>query len=106
MAFRQIQTGDKNLEAIQDNVADALRPLENAPTAKTQLVTTLALTTGQDNLVPHGLGRIPRFWVLAGINVSATVWNPASASLQNQASNVRLINFQCSANCTVSILFG
>src|SRR4051812_26979114 len=104
--LKKIFTSDQNLQSIQDNVDDALRPLQNSPLNQgVILVSSILLTSGKDNLVSHSLKRTPQFWILAGNTTNATVWNPASPELGNQSANGLYINLRCSSNCTVNVLF-
>lgn len=105
MAFKKIYTEDKNLQQVQDNVDDALRPLQSLPLSKAVLVSNISLTSGQDNLVPHGLNKAPLLWILAAQNTNSRVWSQNSSQLNNQSSNERLINIRCSTTCVVNLLF-
>lgn len=127
MAFQTINTSDKELQKIQDNIQTAL------PSDSSKLVITvdsagntvisrskipflfsggslvkLALKSGQDNLVPHGLNRTPQMWLICGIDAQAILWSPASSQLTDssgiaQSANGSYINIKTSASCNAVI---
>lgn len=94
-----ITTSDIN--RIQDAIQDALNQIAS-PFIGGNVVQTILLTSGQDNLIPHRLGRIPQVWTLTDQNTNATVWSPPSTQLQGQTSNANFINLRCSSTCTIS----
>jgi hypothetical protein len=105
--LKKIFTPDVNLQKIQDNVDDALRPLQHSPLAQgLVLASNISLTANKDNLISHGLKKVPSFWLLAGQNANANVWSPASTELSNKSANTSYINLWCSVDCTVNLIFG
>lgn len=61
------------------------------------LLTDIILTSGQANLIDHGLGRIPNGYVITyySTNVAAPIW-------QNDKNNLT-IDLRTSTNCVVSV---
>lgn len=119
--LKRILTEDKNIQLIQDNVDQALSPLQGSPLSSGTLLSTqtnankqevpIAITSGQDNLIQHRLGRQIQYWIVSELNVSATIWSPATSKLSNsagtpQSSNSSYLNLWCSSNCTVSLVVG
>lgn len=105
--LKKIYTQDLKLQQIQDNVDDALRPIQTSPLSQgVVLLSSISLTSGKDNLIAHGLKKYPNFWILAGNNSNAVVWNPTCTELSSQSSNSSYINFRCSANCIINVLLG
>lgn len=105
MSLRKVITQDKNLQLIQDNVDDAIRPLQKSPLSGAIVVSNVNLIAGQDNLVSHGLGTAPSLWMLAALNANSVIWSQGSTELSNLSSNRLYINLRCTANCTVNLLF-
>lgn len=103
MPVKQINTSDKDLQLIQSSVAQVVDPIEKKPFVKGNLVTNVALVTGQDNLVSHGLGSNVTTWAVASLKNNAIVWEEATAKLGGASANDKFINLKCSANCTLSI---
>lgn len=129
--FSQVNTPDKNLQLIQSNIQSALSGLQasnvttvtypngtTAPPKITQApgtapfsngnVIAIPLTSGQDNLVPHGLGRVPSYWVIVRLNANTTIWEMATASLPSpagtkQSATSQFLNLWCSASCQASV---
>lgn len=103
MALKRISTTDKNLQLIQDNVESALIPLQGMPMVGGGLLQNIVLTAGQDNLVPHNLGRSPKVFFIGSLDTNSVVWNPTSPAINNQKSNSTVINLRCSTTCTISL---
>jgi hypothetical protein len=101
--LKRIQNTDQTLKLIQDNVQNAINQLSASPFIGGNLLTNVNLVASQDNLVSHGLQRLPQIYVVTGLNVDSVIWNPASASLGNQPSNSVYLNLWCSSSCTISL---
>jgi hypothetical protein len=95
MSLRRIITDDKNLQLIQDNVSQAFRESDAQPMSQGVLISNVALTSGQDNPVSHGLRSTPTRWVILDVNAQATIWRTA----WDEAN----LTLHTSANCTVSV---
>lgn len=103
MGFKRTPTEDQALSQVQDQVAASLGEIERTPFQGGQILQSISLTSGQDNLVPHKLSRTLQIWVLAGLDVNSTVWSPTSTELAGQSSDTRFLNLRCSTSCTVSL---
>lgn len=103
MPLKQINSQDQEIQLIQGNIQTALTPLENIPMVGGNLLRGISLTSGQDNLVQHGLDHTPIAFILAGINVDSRVWSPTSSSLNGASANRTVINLRCSTSCTISL---
>lgn len=129
MALQRVFSADQNLSRVQDNVAKALNAIEQATTRTVTtdasgkpsvssnqsanpfiggILITVSLIHGGDNLVPHGLARVPQICIAGVPDVNATIWQAATVQLKdgtgtNQSSNSNYINLQCSADCNVSV---
>jgi hypothetical protein len=127
MAFKTLNSSDQNFQLLQDNIQAAL-PAETSSILITQdaqgranivrdtlsglfsggTLIKLPLKSGQDNLVPHGLNRVPSVWIVAGVDANATIWTQATAQLKNQTgaaqnANSVYLNLLCSANCNATV---
>jgi len=103
MALKRILTQDKNIQLVQDNIEEALIPLQSSPMANGVLIKGVTLVALQDNLIRHTLGRFPQIFFIGNLDSNATVWNPTSASINNQKSNSSVINLRCSSACTIAL---
>lgn len=103
MALKRILTSDKNIQLIQDNVEEALIPLQVVPMVKGTLIDNVVLTAGQDNLIQHTLGRFPKIFFIGNLDANSVVWNPPSPAIMGQKYNSSVINLRCSSSCTVSL---
>lgn len=127
MAFKRVVTSDPHLQAIQDNVQAALGSpasilgvtLDSTGKQKISKTTganpfssgnviTMALKSGQDNLVPHSLQATPQAWSVLRKDANANVWEVKTAQIldsnKNQLSaNAQYLNLWCSANCNVTV---
>lgn len=107
MAFRQINTSDKNLQLIQSAIADAVAPLDSTPFVGGVKLTSLALIAGQDNLVAHKLGKTPTDFIVTWQGANSVIWTQASSAISNVSANASFLNLWCSANCTINLwVFG
>lgn len=91
--FRRINTGDRDLTLVQDNVANTFNPLTRVPIIDGELLTEIALGTAPTRLA-HTLGRKPLGYIIVGLNHAATIFGTESDS--------RLITLTASANGTVA----
>ncbi len=103
MTFQQIITTDQNLQLVQNNINNALTPLQNQPMTNGVLLNGVSLITGQDNLIQHTLGRTPVIFFVGNLNADAVVWSQPSGSINGASSNATVINLRCSANCQISL---
>lgn len=101
--LKQIISQNQDLQLVQGNIIDALKPLDATPFAGGNFLTSVALTSGGDNLIEHGLGRVPQIFVVANLDSDARVWSPTSAQLNGARWDRRVINLRCSSNCTISL---
>lgn len=93
--FRKVQTSDRDLNLVQDNVKASLDSLATIPLLGGKLLSQCTLATGSNN-VPHGLGRN---------YVSALCGLPSAGSLTTATSPDRSkwITVIASAPCTADL---
>lgn len=102
MPIKRINTQDRDMQLIQDNVEGAISPLQSAPLSG-GIVIPASLVASQDNLISHNLGRRPMFYLISIPNVQSTIWSPVTSSLSGSNVNSTYINLRCSTTCTVSL---
>ena len=96
--FRKIQTTDKDMNLLQDQLKEILDALLKNPIAGSNTVPSVKLAAG-DNLVPHGLGRN---WVSCFAALPSAV---ASLSLSAvQKDRTQWVNVTASAPCVATFL--
>lgn len=93
--FKRQVTSDRDLQLIQDNVANALAPLQAQPMVGGNVVTSVSLTTST-TAVPHGLNHTPQYFSILDLTANATV-------SRAQASDSRFIYLKASASCTATV---
>lgn len=93
-AFKQINATTQELSFVQDNVALALKPLQNSPFVGGVLLTGIVLAAGS-NAIQHTLGRTPQLWVVCDTNAAQTVYRTSWTT--------SLINLTASGAVTVSL---
>lgn len=103
MALQKINFTDQSTSLFQDNVDKALTPIQNAPLVGGNLLKSVSLTSGQDNLINHNLGSTPTMILPLVPNVSTTVWSPDTAALQGSNASPTQINLRVSTSCIISI---
>ncbi len=101
--MKKINFQDTPTALFQDNVAAAVEPIEQAPLVAGVLLMSITLTSAQDNLVRHGLGHTPTFYLTGTPNADTRIWSPVSTSLSGASANSTFINLRCSTTCVVSI---
>lgn len=92
--FTRIQTPDRNLQLIQDNISTALNPLQAIPMAGGNMLTGIVLTSGNNN-INHKLSHTPQFWILANTN--------AAVNLYQVSANSTVLVLNASAAVTISL---
>lgn len=126
MSFKTINVPDKNIQLIQDNVTQALNFSANLLTVTTINGTQnidrgnigspfmggnlidITLTAAADNLVPHGLNRLPQLWVLCRLDAQSTIWEKKTAQLNDangnaQSATNQFLNLWVSTSCHVRL---
>lgn len=107
--LKRVKTGNSNIDRIQDNVDSALIPIQLSPLIGGNVVTGQVLTIGANNLVQHGLQRVPSYFVVLSQNAGVSIWTESLATLllNGQASNAndQYINLKTSATVTATIWF-
>lgn len=93
----KVQQPTREGQQLQDNVAGPLDVLAKMEILQGRFIAAVDLTAGVDNAVNHGLGRLPKGWMVAGADAQATIWE-VTATLP--ALNLVL---RCSANVTVNL---
>lgn len=94
--FRKINTMDRDLSLIQDNVSNTFNPITRIPILDGQLLTAIELGTASQR-IEHTLGRKPLGYIVVMLNQDATVFGTESDS--------RLITLSASANNTTCNLW-
>jgi hypothetical protein len=92
MAFKKIVTADKNLQLIQDNIQSAFN---ESLFFNGSLLTDVSVLTSQTT-IKHGLGRVPKIWVICDQDENSVVWR------SQESSNLNLY-LTASSDCTVSL---
>lgn len=103
MALKRIMADDKNVQLIQDNVDAALIPLQTALMATAKVISNVTLTSGQDNLIAHQLGRVPTIFFIGNLKVNSVVWSPTTSTLNGSNWSSNQINLRCSTTCTITL---
>lgn len=100
MSFRKIVTPDQNLQKVQDAIEGAIKDL-NSGTFSGGRVLKVAMNGGVDNLISHGLSRVPQYWLLLGKDAATDIWETPSSSLQGKSATDKLINLTSNVNCNI-----
>lgn len=95
----RVQTDDKSLSYVQDNLIKAITDLQAAPTIRGQILSSIILTSG-DNTVNHLLGRTLVGWHIVRQRASATIYDKQDTNTSTDSTLV----LNASAAVTVDIL--
>lgn len=94
MPFQTINTTDKELQKIQDNITTAITGIEAKPFLGGVLLSSVSLSSGT-NQIAHTLGKRPTLWVICDLSAAATIYRTAS--------DTKFLTLQASAPCTISL---
>jgi hypothetical protein len=93
--FRKIQTADRELNRIQEQIIAAVNPLVKSTVLNYVELKEVALTSGTVN-VEHTLGRQPLGWIITDNQADARVWRTSWSD--------RFLSLTASGNTTISLL--
>ena len=98
-SFKKLNSADRNLNLVQDNIETFSIPLVKNPLLDGQLIEDQELVTGQDNIINHKLGRVLRGWLIVRQNAAADIYDTQA---DNSLPNLTLW-LRSSADCTISL---
>jgi hypothetical protein len=96
--LQRIQTSDRVINMIQDNVSNIIDPLSSKEILQGQILTKIALTTGTNN-VAHKLNRRLLGWFIVRQRASASIYDTQDTN-PSPDTFLRLVT---SANVTVDL---
>lgn len=98
MKIQKINTGDRVLNMIQDNVSNVVEPLTLIPLNNGQILSNISLVTGA-NVIPHKLNRKLVGWFIVRQRSAGTVYDT-----QDTNTNPTVyLNLTASANFNVDL---
>ena len=86
--FKKINTKDKELVQVQNNVEDVLNPIINANIVDGLLLKNVCLTALKANLVKHKLNRPPLGWILVRKRADSRIWDIQDSNINTKTSLV------------------
>lgn len=98
MRIQKINTPDRIINMVQDNIANVLEPLSSNPLISGLILTSVALKTGS-NTVNHKLGRKLRGWFIVRQRSAASIYDNQDSNTLNAVSLILV----SSANVTVDL---
>lgn len=112
-AVKRIQTGDEELNRVQDSFLPPINALIKIPTLDGRIIdtvtdsngieTALILTTSFQN-IPHKLGRVFRGYQIIDQDADARIWrDPASPPLPSNVGATKFVRLRASATVTVRL---
>lgn len=96
--LQRINTQDRVINMIQDNISNILEPLSNVPLNSGQILQNVSLTTGSNNVV-HKLARRPLGWFIIRQRSAGTVYDTQDTNPQGDV----FLRLQASANINVDL---
>ncbi len=97
-SFQLVQTSDRNVNQLQQSIAQAVNPLLQNPVTQGNLINGVSLVVGS-NTINHGLNAALQGWIIVGINGIASVYD-AQATNPSPGKTLILIS---SAAVTVNL---
>lgn len=98
-AYKKVNTDDKDINKLQENLSQFFVSIENNPIIDGTLFKEVVLTSGQANLIEHKLSRKPLGWVVIRKRGQSDIWD-----LQDSNSlPSRTLDLRCSSTVTVDL---
>jgi hypothetical protein len=98
MAIGLVQTTDRTVNQLQQNIKQAVEPVLNNPLVNGQVLFNLNLKLGT-NVINHGLGRSLQGWVIVGQGSAASFYDQQA---KNSTKNLTLL-LVASADVTINL---
>lgn len=98
MAIGLVQTPDRTINQLQQNIKQAVDPVIHNPLVNGRLISALSLKTGT-NTINHGLNRKLQGWIVVGQGSAASFYDLQAAN-PNPELTLLLV---ASANVTISL---
>jgi hypothetical protein len=81
ISFKKLFTKDDELRRVQDEVALGFQQVDRQPFMNGVILTGVVLAASStDNLVNHGLGRVPQGFVILSKNATADIWTSTTTN--------------------------
>lgn len=93
------RVGPADFVTFSEYISRALSEIVDRGQNYTQIVSSVALTTGSTTSVAHGLGRKWSGWRVVDKTANAVVWRDATSS----ADSAVFLPLTCSANVTIDL---
>lgn len=97
--FSPLNVADKDLDRVQERIGDAFDKVARNFIDVSHTV-QVALNNASDTQVFHGLGRVPRGWIVVWATAAASPYEGAAST--NYAS---FVNLRASAAATLTLVF-
>jgi len=98
-SFPKVQTTDRLINQIQDNVARAIQSVLTGPLSNASLLTSVSLVSGA-NVINHGLGRKLQGWIPVRVRASATIYDTQDSN----STPALTLQLTASADVTVDLI--
>lgn len=98
-SLRRTGSTDVDQAKLEKYLNEYLQQLADVLPLNGRQIDNIALTTGQSNIIEHGLGRVLRGYQVGLKSADSNVWD-------SQASNLlsaKTLILNCDANCVVSL---
>lgn len=96
-ALKKLLASDRVLNQVQENVAQALKPLLESAIGSGRVIEDIEIVSGTPRTVEHKLGREFKGWIIVRKNTNANIWESTSTL----PSKTLILNSD--ANTTASI---
>lgn len=96
--FKKINSKDRDLSQVQQNVEEVLTPVLNAQIVDGVLIKDVCLVALRPNLVTHKLNRPAFGWIVVRKRGDSRIWD-----IQDDSASNDTIALTCSHNVTVDL---
>lgn len=99
--LRKIPGLSQDLTQIQANIDVALSEIQSEPPMRGVLIKGISLTSGQDTVINHTLGRAYQGFIVAGLSADARIWYSSTSNVQPSTQLILTTNASCVASVWV-----
>lgn len=97
--YKKVSTDNRATNQLQENVEQALDPIISKEIIDGVLHKSIALITGQNNIIEHKLGRPIRGWFATRKRADSRLWDTQDTNTNTSTT----LSLNCSANVTIDL---
>lgn len=97
--YKKISSDIQELNQIQDRISDVFTAISSSDIINGVLLKSIFLSTGEENLIAHKLGRKPKGYIVIRKRSQSEIWDEQdSVQMPN-----KYLDLRCSANVLIDL---